>query len=75
MPIVSRVPTVGGLAGHVVPARRVRACCIQRRTGGRWVTVDSTTAGRGGRYRAGVPKTGLYRVLFKGDAGPGVHVR
>ena len=57
------------------PRARARACSIQRRTGGRWVTVDSTAAGRGGRYRAGVPKTGLYRVLFKGDAGPASHVR
>ena len=50
------------------PPRKGTRVLIQRRTGGRWVTVDSTTAGRGGRYRAGVPKTGLYRVLFKGDA-------
>jgi hypothetical protein len=48
---------------------------IQRLTGGRWVTVDSTPAGRSGRYSAGVPKTGLYRVRFRGDAGPGVRVR
>ena len=75
VPVVSRVPTVGGLAGHVVPARSGARVLIQRRTGGRWVTVDSTATARGGRYRAGVPKTGLYRVRFKGDAGPGVYVR
>jgi stage II sporulation protein D len=75
VPVISRVPIVGGLAGHVVPARKGARVLIQRLTGGRWVTVDSTPAGRSGRYSAGVPKTGLYRVRFRGDAGPGVRVR
>jgi stage II sporulation protein D len=75
VPVISRVPIVGGLAGHVVPARKGAVVSIQRVTGGRWVTVDSTTAVRGGRYRLGVPKAGLYRVRFKGDAGPAVRVR
>ncbi|HKH17061.1 MAG TPA: SpoIID/LytB domain-containing protein [Solirubrobacteraceae bacterium] len=74
VPIVARVPDIAGLAGHVVPARRGARVGIQRRTGGRWVTVDSTKTDRGGRYRAGVPATGLYRVRYKGAAGPAVRV-
>jgi stage II sporulation protein D len=74
VPVVARVPIIAGLAGHVVPARKGARVQVQRRTGGRWVTVDSTAAGRSGRYRVGVPATGLYRVLYRGDAGPAVRV-
>ena len=75
VPVVARVPTIAGLAGHVLPARAGARVQVERRTGGRWVTVDSATTGRSGRYRAGVPATGLYRVRYKGDAGPAVRVR
>jgi stage II sporulation protein D len=75
-PIVARVPAIAGLAGHVVPAREGTRVQIQRRTGGRWVKVaTATVSGRSGRYSAGVPATGLYRVRHKGDAGPAVRVR
>jgi SpoIID/LytB domain protein len=74
-PVIARVPAIAGLAGHVVPARRGERVRIQRRTGGRWVTVGSARAGRGGRYRAGVPANGLYRVVYRHDAGPAVRVR
>jgi len=75
-PIVARVPEIAGLAGHVLPAERGARVQIQRRTGGRWVKVGTATiAERDGRYSAGVPATGLYRVRYKGDAGPGVRIR
>jgi hypothetical protein len=37
--------------------------------------VGETTTDRRGRYRAGVAAKGLYRVRYKGDAGPGVWLR
>ena len=39
---------------------------------GRWVTVGTAETRRGGRYHAGVPAAGLYRIVFRGDAGPAV---
>ena len=74
-PVIARVPLIAGLAGHVVPARKGTQVDVERRTGGRWVKVGAATVGRGGRYRTGVPATGLYRVRYKGDAGPAVRVR
>jgi stage II sporulation protein D len=75
-PVVARVPIIAGLAGHVLPARKGSGVRIERLTGGRWVKVGTaTTAGRGGRYSAGVPATGVYRVRYKGDAGPPVRIR
>jgi stage II sporulation protein D len=74
-PVVARVPEIAGLAGYVVPARKGARVTLQRRTGGRWVDVGSATVDRSGRYRAGVPATGLYRVRYKGEPGPGVTIR
>src|SRR5215211_7153258 len=74
-PVIARVPLIAGLAGHVMPARKGASVEVQRRTGGRWVDVGSAKVGRSGRYRTGVPATGLYRVRYKGDAGPAVRVR
>jgi stage II sporulation protein D len=84
-PIVARVPDIAGVAGHVVPAREAKPVTsearqsarvrIERRTGGRWVAVGSARVGRGGGYRAGLPATGLYRVRYRGEAGPAVRVR
>jgi stage II sporulation protein D len=74
VPVVARVPDVAGLAGHVVPARKGERVTIQRRTGGRWVTVGSAKVGASGRYHAGVPATGLYRVRHRGVSGPGVQI-
>ena len=74
-PIVARVPAIAGIRGSVVPADNGARVRIQRRTGGRWVDVGSTRVGRGGRYGAGVPATGLYRIVYKREAGPAVRVR
>jgi stage II sporulation protein D len=75
VPVVARVPDVAGLAGHVVPARKGERITVQRRTGGRWVAVGSAVVGAGGRYRTGVPASGLYRIRHRGVSGPGVLIR
>jgi stage II sporulation protein D len=74
-PLVARVPPIGGLWGSVFPARRGATVHVQRRFHGRWIAAGTAKAGRGGRYHAGVTAAGLYRVVFKGDAGPGVRIR
>ena len=65
----------GGLRGSILPARRGAAITLQRRDGGRWVTIGTTRAGAGGRYEAAVASAGTYRVRYGGDAGPPVRVR
>jgi stage II sporulation protein D len=75
VPIVARVPLIAALRGQVLPARRGARVEVQRLTGGRWVDVGETTTSGKGRYEAGVPATGMYRVRYKGDAGPAVRIR
>jgi stage II sporulation protein D len=74
VPVVARVPDIAGLVGYVIPARKGEQVAIQRRTGGRWVTVGAARAGARGRYHAGVPSKGLYRVRHRGVSGPGVQI-
>jgi stage II sporulation protein D len=74
-PVVSQVPDVAGLAGTVFPARKGARVRVERRFHGRWIPAGETTTRRGGRYHAGVTAPGLYRVRYKGDAGPGVRIR
>jgi SpoIID/LytB domain protein len=73
-PVIARVPDVAGLSGSVMPARKGAIVRVQLHIAGRWVTVDETTTDRRGRYHAGVSANGLYRVRYRGDAGPGVRV-
>jgi stage II sporulation protein D len=63
------------VAGAVVPARVGAEVQIQLREGGRWQTVASTVVRRGGSYRAAVARSGTYRAVFAGDAGPAVRIR
>jgi stage II sporulation protein D len=84
-PVIARVPDVAGLAGSVFPAceakpgtseaRRCAKVRVQRRFHGRWIAAGEATTDRRGRYHAGVSAPGLYRVVYKGDGGPGVRVR
>jgi stage II sporulation protein D len=62
------------LAGTVYPERVGAEVQIQIREGRRWRTVASTAVHRGGRYGAGVTRTGSYRAIFSGDAGPTIRV-
>ena len=63
------------VAGSVVPARVGAGVQVQVRDGGSWKTVASTVVRRGGRYDAAVARSGTYRAVFSGDAGPSVRVR
>jgi stage II sporulation protein D len=74
-PVIARVRPIAGLAGAVMPARRGVEVAVERRFLGQWVPAGSATVGRGGRYTARVTAPGLYRVRFKGDAGPAVRIR
>jgi len=84
VPMIARVPDVAGLSGRVMPAceakpvtSEARQCAVvrvQRRFHGRWVPAGETTTDRRGRYHAGVSAHGLYRVVYKGDAGPGIRL-
>src|SRR5829696_5287972 len=60
------------VTGSVVPARVGAEVQIQLRTGKRWKSVASTIVRRGGTYRAGVAKAGVYRAVFAGEAGPAI---
>jgi len=73
-PLVARVPAVAGLSGRVLPARRGAAVQLERRFLGRWIPAGSARVGRSGRYHAGVTAAGVYRVTYRGDAGPAVRV-
>jgi stage II sporulation protein D len=73
-PVVARVPDIGGLSGRVMPARKGATVRVELRFHGRWVAAGETTTDRRGRYHAGVSAKGLYRVRYRGDAGPGVRV-
>jgi stage II sporulation protein D len=73
-PVVARVPDVAGLSGSVFPARKGAIVRIEQRFHGRWVPAGEARTDRRGRYHAGVSAKGLYRVRYKGDAGPGVRV-
>jgi stage II sporulation protein D len=73
-PVVARVPDVAGLSGSVMPAHKDAIVRIEQRFHGRWVPAGETRTDRRGRYHVGVSAKGLYRVRYKGDAGPGVRV-
>jgi stage II sporulation protein D len=74
-PVIARVPDVSGLSGSVMPARKGATVRVERRFHGRWIPAGETKTDRRGRYHAGVSAHGLYRVVYKGDGGPGVWVR
>ncbi len=73
--VVARVPDIAGLRGRVFPGAAGATVTVQRRLAGRWVATRTVTTRRGGRYHAGVPAAGTYRVRFRGDAGPAVRIR
>jgi hypothetical protein len=47
---------------------------VEQRFHGRWVPAGETKTDSRGRYHAGVSAPGLYRVRYRGDAGPGIRV-
>jgi stage II sporulation protein D len=62
------------LSGTITPAKRGAWLRVQRRVSGRWVTYAWTTTAAKGRYAARLGGPGVYRVLFRGAAGPSVRV-
>jgi len=73
-PLVAQVPAVAGVAGRVFPVRKGAKVRVQRRFHGRWIPAGETATDARGRYHAGVVAQGLYRVRYRGAAGPGVRV-
>jgi len=69
------VPVAGAIAGRVSPGGARRSVVLQRYNGRRWVAQSKTTTRAGGRYRANVRMSGLWRVHYGGEAGPPVRVR
>jgi len=70
---VASAPT-GHIRGRVEPAAKGSSAVVQRREDVRWVTRSRTPIGAGGRYLAFVSRSGLYRIVYRGDAGPPVRV-
>ncbi|HSD80615.1 MAG TPA: hypothetical protein VLB47_08140, partial [Solirubrobacteraceae bacterium] len=67
------VPVVGGTVAPGARGARVR---IQRRAGGRWVTVGRDRLDARGRYARRLGARGVYRVAYRGGVvGPAVRVR
>jgi len=62
----------GAIIGRVAPPVKGSIATVQRRAGGSWVTVARAAIGAGGRYRAVVPERGVYRIVYRGEAGPAV---
>ncbi len=63
------------LAGTFQPAPRGHKLRVERRVDGTWRLVKRIGVSRGGRYRAAMDRTGLYRVRSGTVAGPGVRLR
>jgi len=69
------VRPVNWILGSIRPARTGAWLKIQsRERDGRWVTSQWTLIGKGGRYRSGLPRPGVYRAVYRGAAGPTVRV-
>jgi stage II sporulation protein D len=66
--------SAGAVAGRVLPVLPGARVTLQRRDGGRWVTVGSTRLRRGGRYSQAVSAAGVYRVRYHDETGPAVRV-
>jgi stage II sporulation protein D len=69
-------PAAGTIAGRVDPAGTGRSwVSLQRWNGRRWTAQFDVRVHAGGRYSARVQAAGLYRVAYRGAAGPSVLVR
>jgi stage II sporulation protein D len=70
--LVAAVALVPVVAGDVVPARAGAAFTLQVQRGSGWRTYGHYTLGAGGRYSITLPSRGVYRVMYRGLAGPPV---
>jgi stage II sporulation protein D len=73
-PRAARVPAVASLTGTVRPARPGATVTVQRRRAGRWTAAGWASVSPGGRYRAAVPRAGLYRIAYRDAAGAPVRI-
>jgi stage II sporulation protein D len=71
---LSRVVGSRQLVATVEPAPR-RGPAVQRREDGTWRTAGRLRPRRDGRFRFGLRRPGVYRVVADGFAGPAVRVR
>jgi stage II sporulation protein D len=71
---MTRFRAIASLSGSVMPGRAGQLARVQIRRDGKWHDVVETRLGRGGTYSANVTRAGLYRVVFRGAAGPSVRV-
>jgi stage II sporulation protein D len=75
-PATAARSTGGVVSGFFRPARRGSMVVVQRRTrAGIWRVETRTHAGPGGRFRATVGRTGVYRALLGDIPAPTVRVR
>jgi stage II sporulation protein D len=63
----------GRLTGRVMPGRARADVTVQRREG-RWVTIGTAETGPGGAYAFAVDRPDVYRVVYRGAAGPAVQI-
>jgi stage II sporulation protein D len=71
---MTRFRAIASIAGTVLPARAGQLARVQIRRDAKWHDVVTARVGRDGAYRAAVTRSGLYRVVFRGDAGPAVRI-
>jgi stage II sporulation protein D len=71
---VAERAVAGAIAGRVAPAIAGRRLTVERRAGRAWVVALVSRTRAAGRYRASVRLPGLYRVRYRGEAGPAVRV-
>jgi SpoIID/LytB domain protein len=62
------------LRGTIFPAGEGARVTIEVRAGGRWRRSGVVRLGAGGAYSSRVTSAGDYRVVYRGLAGPSVHV-
>jgi stage II sporulation protein D len=67
--------TRGWLGGRFNPAPRGRELTLERRAGGAWKRVALVATDSRGRFRAAVPRKGVYRVRAGAVAGAPTRVR
>ena len=63
------------LRGAIFPAHKGAGATIQVRAGERWRKAFVVRLGAGGRYSVRLASAGVYRVVYRGLAGPSVDVR
>ena len=69
-----RAHPVARLSGRVLPVLKSGRAQVQRRVGGKWVTVGVARVRRGGRYGYNVTVAGVYRLRYHDEHGPTVRV-